>query len=603
MDINEIKNIALIAHVDHGKTTLVDGLLKQSGVFHERESISERIMDSNDQERERGITILSKNTAIKYKDTKINIVDTPGHADFGGEVERILNMVEGVLLLVDAVEGPMPQTKFVLEKALSLGLIPIVVINKIDRPMARPQEVADEVLDLFFDLDAKEDQLDFPIVYSDALKGTSYLDLNYENNIENPTLEPLFEAILKEVPSPNVDPSGPFQMLVTSTEYDSFLGKYAVGKINRGSISKYDEIVILGENDKKTKAKAGQIFTYENLEKSEVNTASAGDIVAISGIDQINIGQTLADSEHPEKLPSPQIDEPTISMTFGVNNSPFAGKDGKYLTSRKLKERLFTEQKSNVSLKVEETDNPELFKVSGRGELHLSTVIEKMRREGYEFQVSKPEVIYKTIDEAKYEPVESVVINLPEQYTGAVIEALNQRKGELQEYKNISNENTRLKFKVPARGLIGFRSQFLTLTRGEGVFYHNFYRYEPFKGDFSTRVNGVLIAHQDGEATFYSINAMEDRGEFFISPGAKVYEGMIVGKRSQEGDLDINVCKEKHLTNVRAAGSDNTVKIAPPKLMTLEESLEFINDDELVEITHKHIRIRKKTLKKQFRKN
>ncbi|UMZ73765.1 translational GTPase TypA [Natranaerofaba carboxydovora] len=603
MDINEIKNIALIAHVDHGKTTLVDGLLKQSGVFHERESVSERIMDSNDLERERGITILSKNTAIKYKDTKINIVDTPGHADFGGEVERILNMVEGVLLLVDAVEGPMPQTKFVLEKALSLGLIPIVVINKIDRPMARPQEVADEVLDLFFDLDAKEDQLDFPIVYSDALKGISYLNLNDEKNIKNPTLEPLFESILREVPSPNVDPSGPFQMLVTSTEYDSFLGKYAVGKINRGSISKHDEIVILGENDKKTKTKAGQIFTYENLDKSEVNTASAGDIVAISGIDQINIGETLANPDHPEKLPSPQIDEPTISMTFGVNNSPFAGKDGKYLTSRKLKERLFTEQKSNVSLKVEETDNPELFKVSGRGELHLSTVIEKMRREGYEFQVSKPEVIYKTIDGVKCEPVESVVINLPEQYTGSVIEALNQRKGELLEFKNISNENARLKFKVPARGLIGFRSQFLTLTRGEGVFYHNFYQYEPYKGDFSTRVNGVLIAHQDGEATFYSINAMEDRGEFFISPGTKVYEGMIVGKRPQEGDLDINVCKEKHLTNVRAAGSDNTVKIAPPKLMTLEESLEFINDDELVEITPKHIRLRKKTLKKQFRKN
>lgn len=600
MNTSKIKNIALIAHVDHGKTTLVDGLLKQSGVFHARESVNERVMDSDDQERERGITILSKNTAINYRGTKINIVDTPGHADFGGEVERILNMVEGVLLLVDAVEGPMPQTKFVLEKALSLGLTPIVVINKIDRPQARPLDVVDEVLDLFIDLEAKEEQLDFPVVYTDSLKGTARLEL--EDDAGANSLEPLFETILNEVPSPDVDREGPFQMLVSSTDYDSYLGKYAVGKITRGSISKHDEILILGSSGSETLTKAGQIFTYENLQKSEVKTSNAGDIVAVSGIDQVNIGETLADPNHPEKLPSPRIDEPTISMTFCVNNSPFAGKDGEYLTSRKLKERLFTEEKSNVSLKVEQTDDPELFKVSGRGELHLATVIEKMRREGYEFQVSKPEVIYKKINDQIHEPVETVLMTLPDQYTGPVIEALNLRKGTLLEYKNLRSDNTRLKFKVPARGLIGFRSQFLTLTRGEGIFYHNFHQYEPYKGDFSTRLDGSLVAHQAGEATFYSLSAMEDRGEFFIAPGTKVYEGMIVGRRNKEGDLDINVCKEKHLTNVRAAGSDNTVKIAPPKQLTLEESLEFIKDDELVEITPKHIRLRKKTLKQQFRK-
>ncbi len=596
MDYNRIKNIALIAHVDHGKTTLVDGLLKQSGVFHARENINERIMDSDDQERERGITILSKNTAVTYKDTKINIVDTPGHADFGGEVERILNMVEGVLLLVDAAEGPMPQTKFVLDKALSLGLTPIVVINKIDLPQARPLEVVDEVLDLFIDLDADEDQVDFPVIYADAIKGAACLELEDQGE----SLKPLFETILEKVPSPDVDPQGSFQMLVSSTDYDNFLGKYAIGKITRGSISRHDKVMIIDDdksyNDKPV-VKAGQIFTYQNLQKREVETATAGDIVAISGIHNINIGETIADPNHPEKLPAPQINEPTISMTFGVNNSPFAGLEGKYLTSRKLKERLFTEVKSNVSLKVEETQDPELFKVSGRGELHLATVIEKMRREGYEFQVSKPEVITKTINDITHEPVESVVMTLPEDYTGPVIEALNQRKGELLEFRHLSDENTRLKFKVPSRGLIGFRSQFLTLTRGEGIYYHNFYQYEPYKGDFSSRSKGALVAHQQGEATFYSLNAMEDRGEFFITQGTKVYKGMIIGKRNQESDLEINICKEKHLTNVRAAGSDNTVKIAPPRLLTLEESLEFIKDDELVEITPESIRLRKKILK------
>ncbi|ACB84579.1 translational GTPase TypA [Natranaerobius thermophilus] len=612
MTTQKIRNIALIAHVDHGKTTLVDSLLKQSGVFHEKEQVKERVMDSNDQERERGITILSKNTAIKYNDTKINIVDTPGHADFGGEVERIINMVEGGLLLVDAVEGPMPQTKFVLEKALSMGLVPIVVINKIDRPQARPQEVADEILDLFFDLEANEDQLEFPILYTDALKGIAshqLEDFQSDNqSIENGSLKPLFDTILEVIPSPKVDPNAPFQMLVSSTDYDSYLGKYAVGKIMQGTISKHDQVLILEKQEtedqepKKDKQTAGQIFTYQNLEKIEVPKAEAGDIAAISGLNDINIGATITDPNYPEPLPSPTIEAPTISMTFSINNSPFAGQEGKYLTSRKLKERLFTEQESNISLKVEETDNPELFQVSGRGELHLSTVIEKLRREGYEFQVSKPQVIYKEIDGKKCEPIEEVVVTLPDEYSGTVIEEINQRKGELLEYKNLSSGNTRLKFKVPSRGLIGFRSEFLTLTRGTGLFYHNFLNYEPYKGDFSTRVNGALVAHQAGEATFYSIQAMEDRGEFFISPGVKVYEGMIVGQRNREGDLDINVCKQKQLTNVRAAGSDNTEKIAPPKLLSLEEALEFINQDELVEITPNNIRLRKKTLKKQFRK-
>ncbi|OWZ84399.1 translational GTPase TypA [Natranaerobius trueperi] len=600
METTNIKNIALIAHVDHGKTTLVDALLKQSGVFHEKEAVNERIMDSNDLERERGITILSKNTSINYKGTKVNIVDTPGHADFGGEVERILNMVEGVLLLVDAAEGPMPQTKFVLEKALSLGLSPIVVINKIDRPQGRPQEVSDEVLDLFFDLEANEQQLEFPIVFTNALKGAAYTSLPITDE-NSDSLEPLFETILNEVPSPNVDPNGSFQMLVSSTDYDNFLGKYAVGKINRGSISKNDQLVVIGEETSK-KVRAGQIFTYENLQKSPIETAIAGDIIAISGIEEINIGETLADPQNPDKLPTPHIDEPTISMTFGVNKSPFAGQEGKFITSRKIKERLFIEQKSDVSLKVHETDNPENFDVFGRGELHLSTIIEKMRREGYELQVSKPEVIFKTIDGKKNEPIESVVMTLPDQYSGSIIEALNLRKGELLEFKNLSNDDVKLRFNVPSRGLIGFRSQFLTLTRGEGVLHHNFLRYEPYKGDFSIRNNGALVAFKPGEATFYSLHALEDRGEFFIGPGTQVYEGMIIGKRSQDGDLDVNVCKEKHLTNVRAAGSDNTVKIAPPKLMTLEESLEFINDDELVEVTPNNIRLRKKTLNKQFRK-
>lgn len=588
----EVKNIALIAHVDHGKTTLVDGLLRQSGVFHAKENVNERIMDSGDQERERGITILSKNTSVYYQGNKINIVDTPGHADFGGEVERILNMVEGVLLLVDAVEGPMPQTKFVLDKALALNLVPIVVINKIDRPHARPLEVVDEVLDLFIDLDAGEDQLDFCVLYANALQGKAYKDL--ENKEGHNSLRPLFEIIMNEVPSPKVDPRGPFQMLVSSTDYDSYLGKYAVGKITRGQISKHEELFVLSDKGSENKKiKAGQIFAYENLEKVEKKRAYAGDIIAIAGIEEVNIGDTLADPENPEKLPAPQIEEPTISMTFSVNNSPFAGREGKFLTSRKLKERLFTEEKSNVSLKVQETDDPESFIVSGRGELHLSTVIEKMRREGYEFQVSKPRVIYKTIDGKLCEPVESVVMTLSGDYTGAVIEELNYRKGELLEYKNMSDGSARLKFKVPARGLIGFRSLFLTLSRGEGVFYHNFYQYEAYKGDFSTRQGGALVAFKEGEATFYSINAMEDRGEFFISPGEKVYRGMIVGRRNQEKDLEINICKEKKLTNVRAAGSDNTVKVAPPRTMTLEEALEFINDDELVEVTPKDFRLRK----------
>ncbi len=604
MTIDKIRNIALIAHVDHGKTTLVDSLLKQSGVFHAKEDVAERVMDSNEQERERGITILSKNTAIKYHDTKINIVDTPGHADFGGEVERILNMVEGVLLLVDAVEGPMPQTRFVLEKALALGLVPVVVINKIDRPQSRPQEVVDEVVDLFFELDANDQQLEFPVLYTDALKGVAWSDPGelWDEHVSN-SLDPLFSTILDTIPAPQVNPEGPFQMLVSSTDYDSFLGKYAVGKIVKGNIGKHDQVTIIGGNaTNKHKQKSGQVFTYQNLQKREVERAYAGDIAAISGLDNVEIGDTVCDPAQPEQLTSPQIDEPTISMTFSINNSPFAGQEGEYLTSRKLRERLFTEQKANISLKVEETDNPELFKVSGRGELHLSTVIEKIRREGHEFQVSKPEVIYKEIDGKKYEPVEEAVLTVPDEYTGSVIEELNHRKGDLLEYKSFQNGNTRLKYKIPAKGLIGFRSQFLTISRGTGIFHHNFYQYEPCKDYVTGRKQGALVAHQDGEATFYSLQAMEDRGEFFIEPGTRVYEGMIVGIRNREGDLDINVCKEKHLTNVRAAGSDNTEKISPPRILSLEESLEFINQDELVEITPKNIRLRKKTLKQQFRK-
>jgi len=588
----DIRNIAIIAHVDHGKTTLVDGMLRQSGIFRENEQVQERVMDSNDLERERGITILAKNTAVMYKGIKINIVDTPGHADFGGEVERVLKMVDGVLLLVDAFEGPMPQTRFVLRKALQLNLKPIVVINKIDRPEARPEEVIDEVLELFIELGADDDQIEFPVIYASSREGYAVLDLNDEKK----NLEPLFNVIVEKVPAPEGEFDKPLQLLVSNVDYDDYVGRIAIGRIERGEVRSGQQAVICRKDGSVTQGKISRLYKFEGLKRAEADNAQLGDIVAVSGLSDINIGETICDIGYPEPLPFVNIDEPTITMTFSVNNSPFAGKEGTYVTSRHLRDRLFKELETNVSLRVEETDSPDSFKVSGRGELHLSILIETMRRQGYEFQVSKPKVIFKEIDGVKYEPIELLMIDVPEEYMGVTIEKLGSRKAEMLNMHSASEGYMRLEFKIPARGLIGYRSEFLTDTKGNGIMNHIFYGYEPYKGDITMRPRGSLVAWEDGEAVTYGLYNAQERGTLFISPGEKVYEGMVVGENARNEDIVVNVCKKKHVTNMRASGSDEALRLTPPKILSLEQALEFISDDELVEITPKNIRLRKRIL-------
>ncbi|NLI92468.1 MAG: translational GTPase TypA [Peptococcaceae bacterium] len=597
MQAVNLRNLAIIAHVDHGKTSLVDVMLKQSGVFRANEQVEERVMDSNDLEKERGITILAKNTAVNWQGIKINIVDTPGHADFGGEVERVLKMVDGVLLVVDAFEGPMPQTKFVLRKALELNLKPIVVINKIDRPEARAYEVVDEVLELFLQLGATEEQLDFPVVYTSARQGNA----GYEPGQMTSDLVPLFETILKEIPAPECDPDSPLQMLVTTLDYNDYLGKIAIGRIFRGKMTANSPVGVIKRDLSLEKVKVGKIFTFEGLNRVDVLEASAGDIVAISGIPNINIGETVTCALNPEALPTIEIDEPTLTMMFMVNTSPFAGTEGKHVTSRKLRERLFKEIETNVSLRVEETDNTDSFQVSGRGELHLSILIENMRREGFELQVSKPEVIIKEVNGVRCEPYEHLTCDIPESATGTVIELLGSRKAEMLNMINMPGGVTRLEFLIPARGLIGFRGDFLTETRGEGIMAHVFHSYQPYKGEIQGRNRGALIASDPGEATAYALFQLQDRGRMFVEPGTKVYEGMIVGENSREQDIDINVTRKKQLTNMRASGADESLRLEPPRILGLEEALEYINDDEYVEVTPTNIRLRKKYLDKNAR--
>ena len=596
MAINEkLRNIAIIAHVDHGKTTLVDAMLKQSHVFRSNEQVNERVMDSGDIERERGITILSKNTAILYDGIKINIVDTPGHADFGGEVERVLNMVDGVLLLVDAFEGPMPQTKYVLRKALGRGLKPIVVINKIDRPDQRVDDVYDEVLELFMELDADDDQLDFPVIYAAARDGIA--KFNMEDTNDN--LEPLMQTIVKEIPAPQGDAEGPLQMMVTTLEADDYVGRVAIGRVIRGSVRPNQNVVVIS-GDHETKAKVGKVYVYQGLKRVEVDEAGMGEIVALTGLGDVSIGYTVADAENPEALPTINIDEPTLSMTFGVNTSPFAGREGQFVTSRHLRDRLFKEIETNVAMHVEETDSAGVFEVSGRGELHLSILIEQMRREGYELQVGKPEVVYKTINGQKCEPMENLTVEVPQEYMGAVMEALGTRKAELSNMTELSGY-IRMEFFIPARGLIGFRSELLTSTKGNGIMNHIFHGYVPYKGDMTGRSHGSLVAFEQGETTGYGIFSLQDRGTMFISPGQQVYEGMIVGENSRDIDMDINPCKKKNVTNMRTSASDEAIRLTPPRILSLEQALEYINDDELVEVTPENIRLRKAILDRTAR--
>ena len=576
MNNKNIRNIAIIAHVDHGKTTLVDALLRQSHVFRDNEQVAERVMDSNDQEKERGITILAKNTAVMFNGVKINIVDTPGHADFGGEVERVLKTVDGVLLLVDAFEGAMPQTREVLKKSLAMNLKPIVVINKIDRPGAEPQKVLDEVMELFIELDANDDQLDFPVVYASAKNGVAKLNLDDPDG----DLTCLFETIINTIQAPNCDVEGPAQMLVSNIDYDDYVGRIAVGRLERGTIKVGMPVSICEKDDKISQGKVAKVYTHMGLKKVEVDEASAGDIIELAGLPNIHIGDTICDFNNPEKIPFVDIDEPTVSMTFSVNNGPFAGREGQFITSRHLRDRLFKELDRNVSLRVEETASPDSFIVSGRGELHLSVLIETMRREGYELLVSRPKVIMKEIDGVKCEPIERLVVNIPDDSVGTVIEKLH----------------TKIEFKIPARGLIGYRTEFLTDTKGEGVMNSVFDCYEPYKGEVVARVRGTIVAFENGTSITYGLYNAQDKGELFIGPGVDVYEGMIVGLNSRGEDLAINVCKEKHLTNTRASGSDDALRLVPPIQMSLEKAIEFIQDDELVEITPKSIRLRKKIL-------
>ena len=587
----KIRNIAIIAHVDHGKTTLVDCLLKQSHIFRDNEQVQERVMDSNDLEKERGITILSKNTSVMYNDVKINIVDTPGHADFGGEVERVLKTVDGVLLLVDAFEGAMPQTREVLKKSLALNLKPIVVINKIDRPGSNPTRVVDEVLELFIDLNANDDQLDFPVIYASAKNGIAKLDLNEESDNVNC----IFDTIIKYIEAPKCELDGPAQMLVSNIDYDDYLGRIAVGRIERGSIKSGMPIAIC-KKDKNAQGKVAKLFTYQGLKRTEVEEASAGDIVALSGIADINIGDTICDLNNPEKIDFVDIDEPTVSMTFSVNNGPFAGKEGQFITSRHIRDRLFKELERNVSLRVKETESADSFEVCGRGELHLSVLIETMRREGFELLVSRPKVIFKEIDGVKCEPMERLVVNVPDDSIGTVIEKLGRRKGEMTNMEPAEAGHTKVEFKIPARGIIGYRTEFLTDTKGEGTMNSIFDSYEPFKGDIQSRTRGVLVAWEQGTSVTYGLYNAQERGELLIGAGVDVYEGMIVGINSRNEDIAINVCKEKHLTNTRASGSDDALRLVPPLQMSLEKAIEFIAEDELVEITPKNIRLRKKTL-------
>ena len=592
-----LRNIAIIAHVDHGKTTLVDQMLLQSGTFRENEAVAERVMDSNDLERERGITILSKNTSVMYKGTKINIVDTPGHADFGGEVERILMMVDGVLLLVDAFEGCMPQTRFVLKKALGLGKKPLVVINKIDRPGARPEEIVDEVLDLFIELGADEDQLEFPVVYASGRDGYASLDPNEPG--EN--MQPLFESILKEIPAPSGDLEGELQLLFSNIDYDDYVGRIGIGRVERGSVKVGQQIVLCQKDGGVRNAKVTKLYQFEGLKRVEAEEAHLGDIVCVSGIADLNIGETACSVNCVEPLPFVKIDEPTVSMMFMVNNSPFAGKEGKFVTSRNIRERLFKEVETNVAMRVEETDSADTFRVSGRGELHLSVLIEQMRRQGYEFQVSRPTVIMKKVGSVMCEPMEYLIIEVPDSYVGPVMEKLGSRKGELVNMGSRESGITHIEFKIPARGLMGYRSEFLTDTNGNGIMNHVFDGYEPYKGDIVSRRQGSLIAHETGESTGYGLFAAQERGRLFIGPGVPVYEGMVVGASPKNEDIVVNVCKKKHITNTRASGSDDALKLTPPTTLSLDQSLEFIADDELVEITPKSIRIRKMILSKEQR--
>ncbi len=591
---NDIRNVAIIAHVDHGKTTLVDALLKQSGTFRENEEVEERILDNIDLERERGITIMAKNTAIRYKDIKINIVDTPGHADFGGEVERTLKMVDGVILLVDAAEGPMPQTRFVLQKALEAGLTPLVVINKIDRPDARINEVINEIYDLFIDLDAEEDQLDFPILYTIGKDGIAKGDLNDDSK----DMRPLFEKIVEYMPAPTYDPEKGLQFLITSLDYDNYVGRLAIGRIFNGSVKVGQQVSVVKRDGTVLKGTVRALYTYEGLKRVETKEAKAGDIVAIAGLEDIHIGDTIADAENPEALPPITVEEPTISMIFSVNDSPFSGRSGKFLTSRHLRERLYKETLTNVAIRVEDTDNPEAFLVMGRGELQLSILAEMMRREGYEFQVSKPEVITKEIDGVKHEPVERVLIDIPEEYVGTVTEKLGSRKGKMVNMINHGSGRVRLEFLVPSRGLIGYRSEFKTDTRGEGLINTIFEGWEPWFGDIKTRQNGALVADRKGVATPYAIFGLQDRGIFFIPPGTEVYEGMVIGEHNRDKDLWVNITREKKLTNVRAAANDENIKVTPHKEMDFEKAMEWIAEDELIEVTPDAIRIRKKNLRK-----
>ncbi|HLG21480.1 MAG TPA: translational GTPase TypA [Candidatus Manganitrophaceae bacterium] len=595
---DDIRNVAIIAHVDHGKTTLVDKMLRQGGAFKSHEGMVERVMDSNDLERERGITILAKNTSVHYHQYKINIVDTPGHADFSGEVERTLKMVDAVLLLVDAFEGTMPQTKFVLKKALELRLTPIVVINKIDRTDARPKEVVDQVIGLFLELEAEDDQLDFPIVYASAKAGFAKLQL------EDPStdLAPLFETIISKAPPPPGDDAAPLQMLITSLEYDNFIGRVSLGRISRGKIRVGETLALVRRGGEVVKGKVTRLIGYEGLKKVELTEARAGEIVGVAGFEESQIGETLSDLNLPEALPAISIGEPTITMNFMVNTSPFAGREGKFVTSRNLRERLFKELRSNVALKVEETDNTDIFKVSGRGELHLSILIETMRREGYEFAVSRPAVIFKEIDGKLYEPIERLWLDVEEAYIGTVMEGLGRRRGDLQSMGNAQSGHSRLEFEVPSRGLIGYRSEFLTATRGTGVMNYTFASYQPFKGEIPSRTKGALISMETGEAVAFALNHVQERGVLFVSPGEKVYEGMVIGVHSRDNDLVVNGSKKKHLTNFRSSTAEEALVLTPPRRMSLEDAIAFLADDELLEVTPQSIRLRKKILTEMERK-
>ncbi|KYZ76973.1 GTP-binding protein TypA [Anaerosporomusa subterranea] len=595
MKRDDIRNVAIIAHVDHGKTTLVDAMLRQSNIFRSNEQVAERVMDSNDLERERGITILSKNTAVMHNGKKINIVDTPGHADFGGEVERVLNMVDGVLLLVDAFEGPMPQTKYVLRKALAQNLQPIVVINKIDRPDQRVDDVLDEVLELFMELEANDQQLDFPVIYATARDGIAKLSMDDESD----NLEPLFNMLVETIPAPDGSLDGPLQIMVTTLDYDDYVGRIAIGRIVRGRVQSGQNVVI-ANGDSMNKAKISRLYTYEGLKRTEVKEAMMGDIVAITGLSDANIGDTVADPDQPEALPTIKIDEPTLSMIFSVNNSPFAGKEGQFVTSRHLRDRLFREVETNVSLRVAEAGGPDAYEVCGRGELHLAILIETMRREGFEFQVGKPKVIFKHINGKLCEPMEFLTIDVPQEFMGPVMEGLGARRAELVNMTELAGY-LRMEFIIPARGLIGFRSELLTSTKGNGIMNHVFHGHAPYKGDIPGRTRGALVAFEAGETTAYGINSVQDRGVMFISPGQAVYEGMIIGENARESDMDINPCKKKHVTNMRSSNTEEAVRLTTPRIHSLEQALEYINDDEQVEVTPKSIRLRKTILDRHAR--